>query len=137
MRVDIAEEFFRKNVKIKKNIIQFLYTVQWCLGQNSLAHVIKRKSQYAVKRHCWPWLIQKFAQGGFSTCWIQAGSQICSLTTPAIQALRIKLFTVTTNCLWTHYYPDSDTEHIGLHNETVIGFADKENNISSLYCHFS
>ena len=31
-----------------------------------------------------------------------------------------------------HYYPDSDTEHLVLRNENVIGLADKENSISSL-----
>ena len=58
-----------------------------CCLSKSHARVIKRKLLYAVKRHWLPQLLQKFAHGGFSTCWIQICHQICSLTTPAIQAI--------------------------------------------------
>ena len=53
-----------------------------------LARVIEQKLQYAVKRHWLLRLPQRFAQGGFSTCWIQICHKICSLATPAIQALK-------------------------------------------------
>ena len=51
------------------------------------ANVIMQKSQYAVDCQCLPQWLQAFAQGGFSTCWIQICHQICSLTTPGIQTL--------------------------------------------------
>ena len=76
-------------VKMEENKIYLFYIVWWYLGWKSPAHVIKRKSLYAVKH---PWLsrlLQKFAHGGSSTCWIKICNQICSLTTPAIQALRL------------------------------------------------
>ena len=62
---------------------EFFCDIKWKWKKwKSLAHVIKRKTQYAVKCHWLPRLIQKFAKGMFSTCWIQICHQIWSLTTP-------------------------------------------------------
>ena len=46
------------------------------------------KSQYAVKRHCLPRLLQKIAQGGFLTCCIWICNKIRSLITPGLQYMK-------------------------------------------------
>ena len=72
----IAWKLFQNNVTMKENKFQFFI---WCLTE--LARVIKRKLQYAVKRHWLPQLLQKFAQRGFCNMLNP------NLPTPAIQAL--------------------------------------------------
>ena len=84
MRDDIALKSFWNTVAWKCNNIKFLSSfmaLSWCLNWRSLTFVIKRKFQYAVKCHWLPWLLQKLAQVGFSTCWIQLCSLILSSTT--------------------------------------------------------
>ena len=86
-----VREMIRKLFEImqqwKENKIQNFYTQfngAWIENHLHVAHVIKLKSQYAVKRHWLPQLLQKYTQGGVSACWFQICHQICSLTTPAI-----------------------------------------------------
>ena len=69
-----------------------------CCFSKSHALVIKRK--IAIRRHWLPQLLQKSAQGGFSTYWIQICHPIYSLTTPGIQAITFMGVVFFTGIIW-------------------------------------
>ena len=87
-RDDITRNFFRNYVTMKENQIHnFCIQFNGAWIENHL-HVSSSKNHNMLSNatgctNC----SKKYAQGGFSACWIQICNQICSLTTPAIQAL--------------------------------------------------
>ena len=78
-RDDIARKLFRKIVTMKENKIQnFCIQFNRAWIENHL-HVSSSNNRN---------MLSNATGWGFSACWIQIYNQICSLTTPAIQALR-------------------------------------------------